>query len=85
MSKRLNNILERFPEIKVTRRCFLKSSAFLGGSLLLASKLDLLEKANAQENSKFTLDGYSYEIQKAENIIRSTCLQCHTDCPIQAK
>ncbi len=85
MSKRLNNILERFGEVRITRRCFLKSGAFLGGSLLLASKLDLLEKANASENTKFILSKYGYEIQKAENIIHSTCLQCHTDCPLQGK
>ena len=77
MDKRVKNIFDKFEEIRLTRRCFLKSSAFLGGSLLLASKLDLLEKANAQGDSKFILDEYSYEIQKAGNIIRSTCLQCN--------
>ncbi|MFQ6617721.1 MAG: molybdopterin-dependent oxidoreductase [Fidelibacterota bacterium] len=69
----------------LTRRNFLKTSAFLGGSTLLFSQIqwaiDVLKRAEA--------DGVSpdlrYELNKAENIIYSVCLQCHTDCPNKGK
>ena len=68
-----------------SRRHFLKSSAFLGGSAALASQLNLvdslLEKVNAGESTL----SEAYDLAKAENIIYSVCLQCHTDCPIKAK
>lgn len=81
------DIQEACPREKagLSRRQFLFSSAFLGGSALLASRLEwaqgLLQKAAAgtlTANEK-------YELAKAENIIYSVCLQCHTACPIKAK
>ncbi|MFQ6115998.1 MAG: molybdopterin oxidoreductase, partial [bacterium] len=69
----------------MTRRKFLKSGAFLGGSALFASQLDwawnILHKAEAGTLTP----AEAYELAKAENIIYSVCLQCHTDCPIKAK
>lgn len=69
----------------MTRRWFLKSGALLGGSALLASQLEwawnLLRKAEAGTLAP----GEAYELAKAENIIYSVCLQCHTSCPIKAK
>ena len=85
MDKRTKNILDNFEKIKITRRCFLKTSALFGGSALLASKLEWLAEAHTEQSAKLGLDEYSYQLQKASNIIRSTCLQCHTDCPLQAK
>ena len=69
----------------ISRRSFIKSGAFLGGSALLVSQLNwacnLLSKAEAG-----TLTPQEkYELSKAKNIIYSVCLQCHTDCPIKAK
>lgn len=69
-----------------SRRDFLKCTAFLGGAIALglagpkASKL--LEKAQAG----VPLDTAElYELAKAENVIYSVCLQCHTACPIKGK
>ena len=52
---------------------------------MLASQLDwalnLLRKAEAGTLTP----AEKYELSKAENIIYSVCLQCHTACPIKAK
>jgi len=69
----------------VSRRGFLKCSAFLGGSLLVASQLEwamgMVRKAEAGMLSA----GDAYELAKAENIIYGVCLQCHTACNIKGK
>jgi anaerobic selenocysteine-containing dehydrogenase len=69
----------------ISRRKFLYYSAFLGGSAALASQLDwaleLLRRADGGDLSP----GEAYELARAENIIYSVCLQCHTSCPIKAK
>ena len=69
----------------LTRRCFLKSSAFLGGSAIFLSQLELLDKAQASVFGGDKTLSYAYSIQKPQNIIYSTCLQCHTACPIVTK
>ncbi|MBI3988421.1 MAG: molybdopterin-dependent oxidoreductase, partial [candidate division NC10 bacterium] len=74
------------PETFATdRRTFLKVSAFLGGSILLADRLrwalDLVRRAEAD-----TLQpGEEYLLAKAENILYSACLQCNTGCGIKVK
>ncbi|MFQ5797697.1 MAG: molybdopterin-dependent oxidoreductase [Bacteroidota bacterium] len=73
------------PQRGFSRREFLVSGAFLGGSVLLASQLDwafnLLRKAEAGTLTPEEIK----DLAKAENIIYSVCLQCHTACPIKAK
>jgi len=69
----------------LTRRGFLKGSAFLGGSLLFSSQLawaySLVRKAEAGQ-----LTGEdAYALSRAENIIYGACLQCHTGCNIKGK
>jgi anaerobic selenocysteine-containing dehydrogenase len=69
-------------QIQMTRRGFLKSTAFLGG-LAAASNipgLGLLETARAKG-----LLGNNYPFDNAENVIYSCCLQCHTACTIKCK
>ena len=66
------------------RREFIKNAAFVGGSALIASKLEGSQKLM---NAIVTqADGYtSYPLAKPENVIYSVCLQCHTSCPIKVK
>jgi len=69
---------------KVSRRCILKSAAFLGGSALLMNRIDgafkLLGSAEAA-----SLPTGSYPLSKPTSLIYSACLQCHTACPIKVK
>jgi anaerobic selenocysteine-containing dehydrogenase len=78
-------ICDKVNELKSTRRDFIKTSAFLGGSALFAERirwaLDVLERAEAGE----LLPGEEYELAKAENILYSVCLQCNTGCGIKTK
>ncbi len=66
----------------LSRKDFIKSSAFLGSSLILYSQIarTFTNIATASTESKG-----SYPLSKPENIIYSVCLQCHTDCPLKAK
>ncbi|MFQ6120795.1 MAG: twin-arginine translocation signal domain-containing protein, partial [Methanosarcinales archaeon] len=70
---------------KITRRDFMKYSAVAGCSAFLASKINnilpLIEKAKTGSLTS----AEEYELSKAGNIIYSTCLQCHTDCPIKGR
>ncbi len=68
--------------MELTRREFLKASAFLGGTALFADKiLPTLARAGklaAQAPGKYPLD-------RPENVIYSVCLNCHVACPIKVK
>ena len=69
----------------VSRRKFLFSSALLGGSALLASRLGVARSLlDRIEKGELTSEE-AYGLAKATNVIYSVCLQCHTDCPIKAK
>ncbi|MBI5879718.1 MAG: molybdopterin-dependent oxidoreductase [Chloroflexi bacterium] len=77
-----NPIIE--PEQIMTRRDFLKASAMLGGSVALASQLNLawdLLAQNEAEAAKIV----EYPYAKPENIIYSVCQQCNTNCGIKVK
>ena len=69
----------------MTRRKFLESTAFLGGSALFAGQipwtLSLLGKAEAG----YLIPTEEYETAKPENILYSVCQQCNTQCGIKAK
>ncbi|RME01654.1 MAG: molybdopterin oxidoreductase [Calditrichaeota bacterium] len=70
---------------RLNRRQFLKSSAFLGGSALLMSQLEWAHSLLKKAESGTLTTNEQYQLAKAENIIYSVCLQCHTDCPIKGK
>jgi len=76
---------ENLKTFTMDRRAFLKASAFLGGSLLLADRLrwalDLVKRAEADTLKP----GEAYLLAKAENILYSACLQCNTGCGIKVK
>lgn len=69
------------------RREVLRSAAFLGGCGLLAGTVSRVFARLAQAGRMPELDQgrYDYPNNDPENIIYSTCLQCHTDCPIKCK
>lgn len=67
---------------EVTRRTFLETTAFLGGTALAATHWqrlsELVGTAEAQPAGV-------YPLAKPENILYSACLQCNTGCGIKAK
>ncbi|MFQ5804570.1 MAG: twin-arginine translocation signal domain-containing protein, partial [Candidatus Methylomirabilales bacterium] len=83
--KSVTGLCGRVSAPDVTRRDFLKTSTFVGGSALLASQIegafDLLKKAEAG----YLTPTEEFELAKAENIINTVCLQCHVACPIKGK
>jgi anaerobic selenocysteine-containing dehydrogenase len=70
-----------------TRRDFLKTSAFLGGTAALTSMLDVtFNKVRATGDGLQSLkNGNAYHNNDPENIIYSICLNCHTACAIKGK
>ncbi len=72
---------------KITRRQFLKTSAFLGGTAALATQVDrVFVRLRHTPDGLARLEGRSeYPNSKPENIIYSTCLNCHTACTIKGK
>ncbi len=79
---KISEILESIPQKEVTRRGLLKTSALLGGSAFLMGKV---EKALGLLAEAEAATGGDYPLAKAENVIYSVCLQCHTACPIKVK
>jgi anaerobic selenocysteine-containing dehydrogenase len=71
----------------ISRRDFLKTSAFVGGSLAVAMNVENAFQRVAGFSQ--TMHGASassgYPLNDAENLIYSVCLQCHTACTIKAK
>ncbi len=72
-------------KVNMTRRNFIKSTAFFGG-VLAASQLpgmELFSNSIARAADNFATNAYPFD--KAENAIYSCCLQCHTACTIKVK
>ncbi len=72
---------------KLTRRDFIKTSAFVGGSMAVAMNVENAFRQVAGLSRKMSGAAASgeYPLNKVENIIYSVCLQCHTACTIKAK
>ncbi len=66
----------------ITRRTFLKASAFVGGSALLANKVWPTLSAIAHEEAWTKGE---YPLNRPENVIYSVCLNCHTACTLKGK
>ncbi len=80
--KHPNTILET----EISRRDFLKVSAVLGSSLAVATQVDnAFHKVAALSDAAARGATGEYPLNKAEHIIYSTCLQCHTSCTIKGK
>ncbi|MEK6978131.1 MAG: molybdopterin oxidoreductase, partial [Candidatus Hydrothermarchaeota archaeon] len=66
---------------RMSRRDFLKVTAFLGGSATMARALEMVGKVEAKG-----LDfGEEYTLADPGNILYSSCMQCNTGCPIKVK
>jgi anaerobic selenocysteine-containing dehydrogenase len=68
-----------------TRRSFIKSSAFLGGSAVLVSQFEWAQNLFAKAEAGTLTPAEQYDLVKAENILSSVCLQCNTGCGIKVK
>ena len=64
----------------LSRRSFLKGSAFLGGTALFAGSIKWVLD---QTPEAFAAD--AYPLSKPESIIYGVCLQCNTQCTIKGK
>ena len=78
--KRMTRPLEANGSSRVTRRSVLKGAALLGGTALMADKI---QRARAAVPG--VSEGSIHPLARAENQIHSVCLQCHTACPIKVK
>ena len=71
---------------RISHRRFLKTSALLGGSAVVASQLGWAVGVMGRVAAgPAGATGYDYDIQLPENTIYSTCLQCHVACPIKGE
>ena len=68
-----------------SRRSFLKSSAFLGGSAVVLSQLQWAQELFAKGETGTGITPGDYDLGKPENILSSVCLQCNTGCGIKVK
>ncbi|MBI5649788.1 MAG: molybdopterin-dependent oxidoreductase, partial [Chloroflexi bacterium] len=77
-----NKILDN-PITDLTRRDFLKISAFLGGSAAMAGTLNVAWDMMSGSAEAATEPGYP--LANPANIIYSVCQQCNTNCGIKVK
>ena len=69
----------------VSRRQFLKSTAFVGGCAALAAQAAAPFHGLAGTAEAATTAEAAYKLAAPENLLYSTCLQCHVACQIKAK
>ncbi len=79
------NVCEMKEQQPKTRRDFIKSSAFLGGSAVLLSQFDWAQNLFAKAHAGTLTPAEEYDLAKAENILSTVCLQCNTGCGIKVK
>jgi len=77
-------------QYEVSRRDFVKVSALLGGSAILASQGEEVWRAvmrtpPPRERGMTDRPTVPYDLARAENQIYTVCLQCNTGCGIKAK
>jgi tetrathionate reductase subunit A len=81
-----NLVEERKRTKRMTRRAFFKSTALVGGCAALAAQVNALTRlfasgAMAAENEKYA----PYVLAQPQNMIYTSCLQCHTACQLKVK
>lgn len=79
----MSDIKEILNKFELDRRGFIKTSALLGSSAVVASQLGCAKQA--VEKMTTGKDGGKYELASPNHIIYSICLQCHTACAIKGK
>jgi anaerobic selenocysteine-containing dehydrogenase len=74
------------PEYAITRRDFLKTSALVGGTVAVTGGLQWATgQAGSGPIPVKAQAASEYPLNKPENIIYTSCLQCNTGCTIKAK
>jgi anaerobic selenocysteine-containing dehydrogenase len=68
-----------------TRRDFIKTSTFLGGSTLAAAQVPWLLESFGGRPAREITPTHEFELAQPENQIYTVCLQCNTGCPIKVK
>ncbi len=73
--------------MEITRRDFLKTSAFVGGCAALSSQIEAVFARQARLGDGLATGGgdFARAMFSAENVIYSVCLNCHVACPIQVR
>ncbi|MHC4413741.1 MAG: molybdopterin-dependent oxidoreductase [Planctomycetota bacterium] len=66
-------------ETAINRRAFLASTALVGGCAALT------QMSGCSPARVFASPPGPYDLGKPENVLYSTCLQCHVACPMKAK
>lgn len=84
-SKQASKNTEKFPRASKSRRDFIKSSAFLGGSAVLWSQLKGAENLISRAEAGTLTPTETYELARPENILSTVCLQCNTGCGMKVK
>ncbi|MFQ5437046.1 MAG: molybdopterin-dependent oxidoreductase, partial [Anaerolineae bacterium] len=72
----------------ITRRDFIKTSAFVGGTMAAAGVVPWGMKQMSGNGGPLAAPAHAattYPLNKAENIIYTVCLNCHTACNIKTK
>lgn len=70
---------------KISRREFLKISAFMGGSAIIASQMPGLWSLVKRAQAGTLTAAEVYALSRPENIIYSVCQQCNTNCGVKVK
>ncbi len=73
---------------EISRRDFIKTSAFVGGTAALAGGLPWIAADGSPDRGAASVPagkGAEYPLSQAENVIYSICLNCHTACSIKTK
>ncbi len=69
----------------LSRRDFVKTSAFLGGAAVAASQVPWLFDAFGDSPARSITPGAEYGLARPENIVYTVCQQCNTQCGIKVK
>ena len=70
---------------RLTRRDFVKTGAFLGGTTLAAAQVPWLFRTMGGSPGQEIAATHEFELARPENQIYTACLQCNTGCPIKVK
>ncbi len=73
--------------LSVTRRDFLKTSAFVGGATAVAGTVPwTIDRVTGKlAPAALPAEAAAYPLNKPESVIYTVCLNCHTACNIKAK
>lgn len=70
---------------QISRRNFVKTSAFLGGTAAIAGTMPWVFDAWGEGPSSVITPTAEYQLDRPESLIYSACLQCHNACTLRGK